>query len=372
VICAIGAGSSACADLFGFKTLREGDAGGPDAQPDTFVDPCPHARWPGPPDASEPGTQAEHTLAFRHAYFSTATVDGGVPDFGYDLDMKCTTDQASASCAGPVITDDSNGRDNASISLMGTLSAITQGAVDDTVVNATIEAGQFTVILRLLGLQSIVNQQSSTGLSLGVQASPGLQNGGTPVFDGTDRWLVASEDCQSPTTNVPYPINQAYVNNGVFVSTATSTINLRILLPSTNAVSGTLLVKLSHPVLTGTLAQTDAGVAMNDGLIAGRWNADDMLAALADLTAPGNVPVCDYLQGNAYKSVLSAVCAARDIDTTGTDDGKIACDGISVAIRFDAIPAQVATNPVPFPQPTTPCTHEAGTCPCAADGGACP
>ncbi len=43
----------ACADLFGFKELKEGEASVPDVNvPDVNVpdvDTCPHARWPDPP-----------------------------------------------------------------------------------------------------------------------------------------------------------------------------------------------------------------------------------------------------------------------------------------------------------------------------------
>ena len=81
--------SIGCADLFGFKELHEGDAGGPDVNvPDTGVDvdTCAHARWPDPPSSGS-GTSAAYTMAIRHVYFTT-TPDGGAATFGYDLDGR--------------------------------------------------------------------------------------------------------------------------------------------------------------------------------------------------------------------------------------------------------------------------------------------
>lgn len=367
-VCAWAAASAACAELLDFKTLREADSGsaeaGPDAQSDA-TDTCSHASWPGSPDASAPGTAAAYDMALRHVYFATPEGDAGVADFGYDLDGRCTIDSASASChATALVTDDSNGRDNASIQLMGTLSSIVT-SIDDTAVNATIANGQYTVMLRILGLRSFVDQQTTTGLQLGVQASPGLESdAAAPKFDGTDRWLVATEDSISPSSNVPNPINGAYVSNGVLVSQAPSQMTLHVLIPS-GAISGTLIVTLHEPLLTGRLVQTDAGLGMEDGIIAGRWRAADMLAAIADLTAnsSGAQPVCDYAGGVAFETVRTKVCALRDVDSNGSDDNTTDCDGVSVAIRFDAVPAQVATDPVPFPPTATPCPHDAGACP---------
>jgi hypothetical protein len=366
---AVAAASAACANLLGFDDLRPAPPpeAGPDTGADVFVDPCPHARWPGPPDASAPGSPTEIVLAMRHVYFTTPPNDGGTADFGYDLDNRCTTDPSSASCqATSLITDDSNGRDNSSIQLMGTLSAFVT-SISDTAVNDTITAGQYTIVLRLLGFRSPVNQQSTTGLQLGVQGSPGLQNDASvPQFDGKDRWLVAAEDSISPTSNIPYPTNGAYITDGTLVSVSQNPVTLRVLIPQTATPSGTLLVTLREPVLTGKLVETDAGLGMIEGIIAGRWETTDMLAAIGDLTV-NNSPVCDYLNNSVFNLVKQKVCANRDINGAGADDNTAACDAVSVALRFDAVPAEVAGTPVPFPPPTTPCPHEAGTC--SSDGG---
>jgi hypothetical protein len=362
-LCAAAMSVAACADILGFKPLRPGDAGPPDVgQPDGFVDPCPHARWPGPPDASDPGTKNDYVLALQHVYFSS-TLDGGTPAYGYDLDQKCTVDQASASCqSSALVTDGLGGVDNASITLMSSLSTL-QPPLSDTAVNKTIADGKYTMVLQVRGLTSLVNQGSTTGLKLAVQASPGMENGGPATFDGTDRWLVADEDTVGGGSNYPKTFSPAYVNHGVFVATNPGQLSFRILIPTGNSVSGPVLVTLNQPVLTAKLEPFgDAGaVQMVSGVIAGRWSTSDMLDSLAQLTASGQA-LCDYLGGNAFNIVKSTICPLRDINAAGSDDGTSTCDAISVAISFDAVPAQIATTPVPFPVSTTPCGHDAGAC----------
>jgi len=376
-LCALGASVAACADLLGFKDLRQSDAGvdgatPPDASGDVappdaggdVVDTCPHVRWPDPPDASDPGSPNDYVLALHHMYLSSSP-DGGVPSFGYDLDRRCTTDQASASCqSASLVTDGVGGVDNGSIQLLGTLSSLVP-SLDDSKVNATIAAGQFTILLHVFGLRSLGDQTATTGLKVAVQASPGMEFGGTPAFAGTDRWLVAEEDTVGGGSNFPKLVTSAYVSNGVLVSTMTGQISLRLLLPAGNTVSGPLLVTLSDPVLTANLTPAtvgDAGaVGVVSGVVVGRWKAADMLGAIAPLTVNGG-SLCDYLDGGALDLVKQEICPIRDITSSGTDDGTSACDAVSVAVAFDAVPAEMATTPVPFPASATPCTRDAGAC----------
>jgi hypothetical protein len=202
---AVAAASFACADLFGFHDLREGDAsvegGSPDGAPD--VSTCTPATWPASPTQEKTGDAGSHdfVVAMRHVYFSSAP-DGGSATFGYDLDGKCTLDGGSASCVAPrLITDQPNGVDDESISLMNTLVGSFQPIttlLDDSHINDAIATGYFTIVLRLINYNGGTDQPSNKGLQLAIQASPGVS--GTANFDGTDVWKVSTDDSLSPST----------------------------------------------------------------------------------------------------------------------------------------------------------------------------
>jgi hypothetical protein len=357
----------ACADLFGFKELTEGEASVPDANvPDVApdVDTCPHARWPAPPANGPTGTANAYTLALRHVHFTTAP-DGGPAAFGYDLDDRCTVDPASVTCkaASPTL-DGVGGVDNESIALMNTvLNLGVTSSLSDQSINDIIDTGAFTMLFRIFGLQSDTNQPPSQTLKIAVQASPGLVTA-PPVWDGTDRWYPSGDDVVGGVdggTNTPNRLISAYITNGVLVATDPKPVSLTLYLPPGNTLAGPLHVTLNEPVLTAKLVKrSDNNYDLTDGIIAGRWAADDMLRTVADLTI-NNTSLCTYLSGNAFTLVAQQVCGARDITSSGVDDGTATCDALSVAVAFDAVAAQVSGVPKPFPQSTTPCA-DAGLC----------
>ncbi len=366
VVAGASASVLACADLLGFKDLHEADAALPDVNvPDTGadVDTCQHARWPALPESGTPGTANAYSLALHHVYF-TSTPDGGTGAFGFDLDNRCTTsDPATASCISPtqnVIQDGPGGVDNESIDLLNTLISVQSGlasALSDPAINQTISNGTFSVLFRIYGLQSDVNQTLGSGLQIAVQASPGLITA-PPNWDGKDRWYPSGDDVVGGLdsgTNAPNRLISAYVNNGVLVATDTQPVTLNVYLPSSNSLFGPLRVVLNKPVLTAKLVKrSDGQYDMADGVIAGRWAAADMLRTIADLTINGQA-LCDYLSGGAYALVAQKICGTRDITANGTDNGSASCDGISVAVQFDAVAAEVSSVPQAFPKTTTPC-----------------
>lgn len=355
----------ACADLLGFKELHGADAAPPDVNvPDTGidVDTCAHARWPDPPTSNSPGAPQQYTMAVRHVYFTT-TPDGGTASFGYDLDGKCTTDPASASCkAGTVTVDGVGGVDNGSIGLMSTVVGLqVTPSLTDQSMNATINTGAFTILVRVFGLQSDQNQIS--GVNVALQASPTLVTS-PPTWDGGDRWYPSSDDVvggpDSGTSNTPSHLIPAYVANGVLVAKDTKPpLAITLYLPPGNTPSGPLQVLLQQAVISAKLVKrSDGNYDLTDGVIAGRWAVNDMLRSIADLTI-NNGPLCDYLAGSAYQFVNQQVCGARDVTANGVDDDTASCDALSVAVAFDAVAAQVGGSPVPFPKSTTPCSDAA-------------
>jgi hypothetical protein len=360
--------AAGCADLFGFHDLRTpDDDASMDATSDTIdqpdVDNCPHALYPNPPTSTGAGTPNGYSIAVRHIHFTTST-DGGVDTIGYDLDHRCTVDQASASCQGPVVVDGPGGVDNASIQLLNTLVALEPSlttSLSDDALNGSIDAGDYTILVSMFGLVNATNQTSPQSLQVGVQASPGVENP-PPAWQGTDRWLVSVDDVfgGDAGSNLPLVTVAAYITNGVLVAPSPGAITIHVVLPP-GSLSGPLAVTLRDAVLTARLvARSDQNFDLADGIIAGRWDANDMLAAISGLTINGGA-LCDYLGGAVWGAVTSHVCDARDINATGNDDGGAPCNGVSVAIGFDGVAAQIAGSPSPFPETTTPC-GDAGMC----------
>lgn len=354
---------AACADLFGFHDLRQGVF---DASPDV-VDTCTHVVPPTAPQSGPVGTPTPYTLAVRHIYLTT-TSDGGAGAFGYDLDGKCTVDLASASCKSAAPTNDGvGGVDNASIQLIDTVRGLKiTTALDDPVINTSIDQGDFTIMVRIFGLQSDQNQApSAIGLKVALQSSPGISGGGTPGWDGGDRWFVSGDDVVGGLdsgTNTPNRLLEAYVSNGVLVASDPQPLDINLYLAPGNTLSGPLHVKLSKPLISATLVKrSDGQYDLQNGVIVGRWAASDLLSSIAQLTINGQ-SLCTYLGGGAFLEVQQQVCGTRDLAVNGPDDDTAACDAVSVAVAFEAQASQVANAPQPFYTSATPCADASTTC----------
>jgi hypothetical protein len=294
----------------------------------------------------------------RHFYFTT-TADGGVASFGYDQDGKCTTDNSSASCTSANgITDLPNGVDNESVALMNSLIGFAS-SLSDSNINADIDQGKFTFLVRLHNYNGGVNQPLNQSLAIGVQTSPGIV-GGPPNWDGNDKWNVSLDDSFSDASTQPNAFINAYVNNGTLVAVYNGTITLHVDLPAPGVVSGPMGISLVKPTMTAKLVANGSGWDLQDGLLVGRWPRASILTNVASLNF-GDASLC----GNSaiFKIVAQTVCQDTDITSSGKDDNTTPCDAVSVAIAFDGVAADVPQNPVPFPTSATPCGYDASACP---------
>lgn len=354
-----------CADLLGFKTLQAPPPD--DAGPDVFV--CQHVLWPDPPTTPGSGTPTSYDLAVHHVHL-TQTEDGGAANFGFDLDHTCTMDTSSASCQpgakGTLITDGVGGVDNESIALVNLLKGQEtqlQNVLSDDAFNAEIDAGTFTVLIRILGLLDDKNQASNQSLTVALQTAPAIITA-PPIWDGTDRWQPATSDTVGPGSNYPKAslIMDAYVTNGTLVATSDGPITLNMVLPQNATLTGVLPLTLRKIVFTGKLVKRpDGNYDMTNGLLGGRWSAEDLLTSVASLSYLGQA-LCEYNQSIGYQILVAEVCPKQDITSTGVDVGSQKCDAFSTAMAFDAVAVTVSNNPVPAPTSTTPCP-DAGTCP---------
>jgi hypothetical protein len=359
----------ACADIFGFQPLSEPDGQVPDGGSDG--DTCNHATYPLPPDAGSSSSTNALYFVLQHVYFST-TPDSGAPVTGYDLDHVCTTGASTSSCvtedlqpSGYPIVDLAGGVDQESFALLNllttqTLTSSVATSLTDVALNVSIARGDFSIILTLKGYGG---EPNVTGVTVGVQASPGLTTvpdaaPPTPGFDGGDSWNVSSADCVTPTNNYPsQTVTMAYVTNNVLVATQTDPITLHINVPSylpndaASAVFGPLTVILHSPVMTATIKKRPDGVyALSGGVIAGRWAAGDALQAIGLLTTT-NGTLCQDDNGAIFAIVAPYVCKGREIMASSNADASAPCDALSVAVGFDAVGTNIGSMPTSYPSP---------------------
>jgi len=356
----------ACADIFGFKTLNETLADGQVPDGGSDVDTCDHATYPASTDAGASSSTTPLYFVLQHVYFSTNPDGGASAVTGYDLDHACTTGASSSSCVtedlqpnGYPIVDLAGGVDQESFALINQLT--TQGltssvatSLTDVAINASIARGEFSVILTLKGYGGEANV---TGLTLGVQASPGLM-AAPPAFDGGDTWYVSVADSVTPTNNFPnQTITMAYVTNNILVATQTDPVTLHVNVPTmlpeggATEVNGPLTVILHSPIMTATIKQrTDGLYELTGGVIAGRWGVTDALQAIGLLNTTDGT-LCQDSTGAVYALVAPYICKGREILASANPDASAPCDALSVAIGFDAVTTNIGDIPQPYPVP---------------------
>ncbi len=365
----IASAAFACADIFGFQTLNEADGQVPDGGSDVAT--CNHAEPPAPPDAGSSSFVTPVYFVLQHVYFST-TPDSGAPVTGYDLDHVCTTDPSTSSCvtedlqpSGYPIVDLAGGVDQESFALLNllttqTLTSSVATSLTDDALNASIARGDFSIILTLKGYGGEANV---TGVTLGVQASPGLTAmmdaaPPPPAFDGGDTWNVSIADCVTSTNNFPLQtITMAYVTNNVLVATQTDPVTLHVNVPTllpeggTSQVNGPLTVILHSPIMTATIKKrTDGLYTLTGGVLAGRWAVGDALQAIGLLNT-SNGTLCQDDMGAIYSLVAPYVCKGREIIAAANADASAPCDALSVAVGFDGVATNIGDNPAPYPVP---------------------
>lgn len=312
---------------------------------------CVRSRWPARPTTDDgPGD-----IAFVNALVAFSAErdrDAGQDSVdGYDLDGVCTCPQPE-SCktraGAPPRCDDPGGVDNFGGELLTTVAALADRKAD---VNSRLRSGDYGLLFRVRGYNDGANDPQVEVAVFLSNGSEGIEDGGVPPrpqYDGNDRWTVDPKSLAGGT-GPPYVPNfvdpNAYVTNHVLV--ATFDFPMRI---------GRMTVQLIGSVVTGTLVKDSVGYHIDDGRIAGRVSARQLLtnfAPIADPFVPGG-----YLCGDAsvtYQDAKTQVCLATDIVSDLKQDNTSApCDALAVNGRFRSSTAQLGLV-FGLPPPPTPC-----------------
>lgn len=330
-----------------------------------------------PLPAKHDGGGEEHTYAFA---LRTVAL-GGEGQLGFDLDLACTCSQVPGaenrqSCEPPDAAvrgqecDQDGGVDNG---LLPLVTGFTKDAV--TRVNAGI-AKEFA-----FGRQNLVFiLQEYNGLPdderVLLQAIPSFgirepraddpdASACSPtcpaVFDGADRWSV--DDSLVSAGGAPVrPSFAGYVSGGRLV------VDGR--LPSQPADSfavvglGTPPVGLRNPVFVANVEIADGGLAVTDGVMAGRANVGEALRSFGELVQDDatGARACNDV---GWPILQQAICRSVDLMTDSHQDfTSTKCDAIPFVVRFSASPALVvpAAPPPPVDVDAAACAAGALTC----------
>jgi hypothetical protein len=172
----------------------------------------------------------------------------------------------------------------------------------------------------------------------------------SPTFeaknDGTDRWFVDSK-LVDETGKARKTSFKGYVSNYRLVIDGREPDQ-----PSeTLAVVGLSNppIGLFSPVLVATLEPRDGGLAVTDGVMAGRTDVKKTLSSLGELPSQAK-PGMRRCAESSWVLVQAGICASRDMmldpraDFTGAT-----CDSLSIVARFTAVPVLVQNGDPPAP-----------------------
>ena len=321
----------------------EGGAGG-------VIEPCVSAQFPLPPNVADAGGDIEFVTAAR-----TVTFAAGAAPLGVDLDRECTClgdPPGPPTCVAPDGAEDAcdleGGRDNAFAGLAQQL-ALAIGVTDlGAQFSQGAEAGEWSALLRI---QEYNGEANDDVVRVALYPTPGLGMA-LPLWDGTDAWpIVQTSLGQLMTPDDPlYFDAAAYVTDGVLVASLPTTVI-------------TLQGGLSHLEfrLTGgglsarIVDRGDGTYALDEGMIAGRWESARVFEALGTFRDETGSPLCtdDVL---VYSIAKAAICNSRDI-LAGIGGPTVPCDAVSFAMGFTSEPALLGAV-VPPPMPTPGCPPE--------------
>jgi hypothetical protein len=338
------------------------EAGGADTA-ETSIETGPQCTPPQLPTRPEPSAVAG-TLTVVNAFRTFEFGDEKRPTEpnarGFDLDQTCTC-PARPSCRSLTQQpncDLPNGVDNnagnfflSTLSNFGTISTET----------SKIQRGEHGLLFRIRNYNGLADDDTvdfavfnSFGLDYGSDGGATDAGAGPPRFDGTDRWLV---DAKSLLGGTPYVADvsdaRAYVRDFTLVAHLTKVIRI-----------GPYTIPLYGGIFTAHLTPMGDSFGTDDGIAAGRENAQEVLTALQ--TVPDPFHPGEFLCGTntIYNALRTQFCNILDITTAVADDNQDKpCDAASSAIRFTSTPAFLGAV-IDNGPPKTPCGADwIGQCP---------
>ncbi|MBX3181779.1 MAG: hypothetical protein KIT72_12045 [Polyangiaceae bacterium] len=291
-----------------------------------------------PPERDTTGTAPSggaKTFAMSKLFLGDTKRDGTASvtawqDYGYNLDGIVSNRNGSNHCApqpgsnpAQIKTDGPGGIDNSfGANLLPIILSLAADAGDR--VNESIAEGDFTVMIHNDSLGTEANQTPISGALYG-----GSKLGAVPRFDGTDVWpatyeLLNDGDITKPKVTFP----TAYVTNGIWVSGSAATVSLSL------SISGfTLDLAITNAIITADISDPNN---VKNGLIAGVLNTEALIDALRNIAGSLDPSLCS---GTTFEGIAQQIRGASDLMADGTNgDSSKACNGISIALGFEAKP----------------------------------
>jgi hypothetical protein len=320
---------------------------------------CQPATAPGRPEgASDDGTNISIDFAMESLRADTSgTVDSGTPPpQGLDFDNACTCPEPET-CRRPDggqrtrACDGDAGRDNAVASFFNQLGV---GVPDFRFDFGTkrIADGVFTIFVNVRGWNGKPDDPQVTVSLVMSQGFDDAANGERtrPAFDGNDVWLADQEsllegaelvgaDCRSPSGRPCLARVQdlnAYVRDGALVANLSDPLTgkARVVM---NTPLGSLVFDLLETTLVANIREVDGRYRL-DGELTGRWPAESLLGALANVENPyaTDTLLCQNVN-NTYDLLKGTVCASLDLAADRSKDRTDApCEALSSALSFTA------------------------------------
>ena len=375
-VLACGAGSAACAALFGFERLSEegfeggapGEASveGGDAPPFEAGPSCTELGVPDRPAAVDAGTDAPESIhmAIRMIDFG---IDKAAAAAGFNLDRACSPNVETNTCATSIdqVTfekygkdKDDKGLDNSGYGLIAYL-AYLGAAFAPTSVNERLTLGEFGAVIRLANWNG-----TSQDDDVFVEIFPAIgvwkprdggvpEAGGVPSFTAGDEWRRDRRFQKVGLEASTIKSASAWVTGGRLVASFQS-VTMPITVPDDMKP---LDIILHEVFFTGMLVPDGTSWKVVQGVLGGRWRTVDMLGQvrtifIKDTTGLKNVHLCDpNLPINIYGAVKTEVCDGRDLRSASREDGKgLPCDAFSAGIKLDTyavnMPGPFADLPV--------------------------
>jgi hypothetical protein len=176
----------------------------------------------------------------------------------------------------------------------------------------------------------------------------GADLGAAPRFDGTDAWPVDPRGLNDPsdlTQGSKVQFVNSYLVGNTWVSGDLGTVTVPLL------ISGFELdLVINHAILSGQLSADHT--QLSGGQISGVLDTQQLATAFRRLAGSFDPSLCS---GSTIESIIGELEMASDILTDGTQDPTKPCNGISIGLGFNALPAQLGPVAPPPQPPPDPC-----------------
>ena len=379
---ACGAGSAACAAVFGFERLSEDGASSEGGSPESAAMPetgaesstpeagptCTALGIPDRPTIVDAGTDALDPI-----HMAVKLLDFGIDKAaeapGFNLDHACSTSVATSTCATKIdeATFDTYGKDknaqgvdNSGFGLLAYIANLGPSFAPASI-NDRLAAGEYGFVLRLTSWNG-TNEDDDVIVELfpaiGAWKHPdggALTPGATPTFTSDDQWM-RDRRFQNVVDASRIRSANAWVTGGRLVASFQS-VTLPLTVPDDKKP---LDVILQESYLEGALVADGTSWRVKDAVLGGRWRTSDILGQVRTIYIKNtiglnNAVLCDpNLMPDVYGAVKKQVCDGRDIRSASLDDGKnLPCDSFSAGLRIDtyavAVPGAFADLPAIVP-----------------------